>query len=45
MVEMYREADEILNEEGDLDGESDFSDIEMKQLVRERRDSGSQRSG
>jgi hypothetical protein len=41
IVKPYRAADEILDAEGDLDGESDVSDIDMNEF-RARRDSGSQ---
>jgi hypothetical protein len=40
IVNPYRPADEILDEEGILDGESDVSDIDMNEF-RSRRDSGS----
>jgi hypothetical protein len=42
-VKPYRAKDEILNEEGDLDGESDVSNIDMNEFGP-RRDSGSQQS-
>jgi hypothetical protein len=40
IVKPYRGADEILDEEGDLDGESDASDIDMNEL-KSRRNSSS----
>jgi hypothetical protein len=42
-VHSYREKDSILNEEGDLDNESDDSDFEMELLSRkiQNRKSGS----
>lgn len=43
IVKPYREADEILDAEGDLDGESDVSDIDINEF-KARRDSGSQQS-
>jgi hypothetical protein len=42
-VKPYRGKDEILNEEGDLDGESDVSDIDMNEFGL-RRNSGSLQS-
>jgi hypothetical protein len=38
IVKLYRPADEILDEEGILDGESDVSDTDMNEF-RSRRDS------
>ena len=38
IVKPYRGADEILDAEGDLDGESDASDIDMNE-IRSRQDS------
>jgi len=42
-VRSYREQDSILNEEGDLDNESDDSDFEVELLARkiQNRESGS----
>jgi hypothetical protein len=40
IVEPYREAGSILDEEGDLDNESDASEIDMDEF-RSRRDSSS----
>lgn len=37
LVKPYREGDEILNAEGDLDGESDVLDIDMNEF-RARKD-------
>ena len=40
IIKPYREADEILDAEGELDNESDASDIDMDEF-RSRRDSSS----
>jgi len=43
IVKPYQEVDEILDAEGDLDGESDVSDVDMIEF-RARSDSGSRQS-
>ena len=43
IVKLYPAADEILDAEGDLDGESDVLDIDINDF-RGRGDSGSQQS-